>query len=51
MSRVVTHNETFTGIPSSYSATSTAYTINPTNAYASSAKTSSSAQLKGGQKH
>lgn len=47
MSRVVTHSETFTGIPTSYSASSTAYTINPTNAYASSANTSSSAQLKG----
>lgn len=46
MSRIVTHSETFTGIPSSYSASVASYVTNPTNAYASSANTTSYAQLR-----
>ena len=46
MSRIVEHNETFTGIPTSYSASSSSYTTNPTNAYASSANTSNYATLR-----
>lgn len=46
MSRIVEHNETFTGIPTSYSASSSSYITNPTNAYASSANTSNYATLR-----